>query len=301
MKKTAVLLVNFGGPRSLEEVPQFMRSLTGRQLPPALQQQLEQQAIDRYRLIGGCSPLPAMAEEHARLLTAAIGGQLIIKPAFRYSHPSIEETIDECHHDRTERILFLIMTPFYTSRTVGNYIATAEGHLHSLSYHPEVIFIHSWYKEPLFIECWEKKIRHEAFRPDAFYLFSAHSLPQGLADEPYKGQIEETTETLVRRLQLSHHGLGWQSVPAHVTEPWIGPTVEAVIDEAAAKGFRTVVQVPIGFVTDHMETLYDIDIVHKKYAEAKGLIHRRISSLNTDPLFIEALKRILSRSSQKGS
>jgi ferrochelatase len=297
VKKSAVLLVNFGGPRSIDEVPEFMRTLTGRQLPPAM----EQQAIERYRLIGGCSPLPAMAEEHARLLAAAMGEHLIIRPAFKYSHPSIEETINECCGERVERILFFIMTPFYTSRTVGNYIATAEGHLGSLHYHPDVLFIHSWHKEPLFAECWTRRIREEAAFPDAFYLFSAHSLPKTFADEPYKAQIEELVETVATRLHLSHYGLGWQSVPANVTEPWIGPTVEAVLDEVAGKQFRTVVQVPIGFVTDHMETLYDIDIVHKKYAAAKGLSHHRVTCLNTDPLFIETLKRILTRSLQEAS
>jgi protoporphyrin/coproporphyrin ferrochelatase len=297
VKKTAVLLVNFGGPRSIDEVPQFMQSLTGRQLPAAA----VQQAIDRYILTGGSSPLPAMAEEHAKLLAAAMGEQLAIRPAFRYSHPSIEERIDECRSEEVEHILFLIMTPFYTSRTVGNYIATAEGYLRSLPYHPDVLFIHSWYKEPLFIECWTRKIREEASFPDAFYLFSAHSLPEAFADEPYKPQIEEAVETIARRLRLSDYGLGWQSVPANVTEPWIGPTVEAVLDEVAGKQFRTVVQVPIGFVTDHMETLYDIDIVHKKYAAAKGLSHSRVTCLNTDPLFIETLKRILSHALQEAS
>jgi len=242
-----------------------------------------------------------MAEEHARLLAAATGGQFIVRPTFKYSHPSIEESINECRSDHVERIFFFIMTPFYTSRTAGNYIATAEGHLKSLPYHPEVFFIHSWYKEPLFIECWTRRITEEASFPDAFYLFSAHSLPKALADEPYKAEIEETVETVAGRLRLPHYGLGWQSVPAHVTEPWIEPTVEAVLDEVAAKHFRTVVQVPIGFVTDHMETLYDIDIVHRKYAALKGLSHHRVSALNTDPLFIEMLKRVLSHSLQEGS
>ena len=297
MKKTAVLLVNFGGPRSIDEVPQFMRALTGRQLPPAA----EQQAIERYRVIGGCSPLPAMAEEHARLLTAATGGEFVIRPAFKYSHPSIEERITECCSEKVERILFLIMTPFYTSRTVGNYIATAEDQLKSLPYRPDVRFIHSWYKEPLFIECWTERIKAEASFPDAFYLFSAHSLPKVLADEPYKAQIEETVDTVAKELRLSHYGLGWQSVPRNVSEPWIEPTVEAMLDEVAAKQFSTVVQVPIGFVTDHLETLYDIDIVHKEYAAAKGLNHCRVTCLNADPLFIETLKRILSHSLQEGS
>ena len=100
MKKSAVLLVNFGGPRSIEEVPEFMRTLTGSQLPAAA----EQQAIERYRLIGGCSPLPAMAEEYARLLAAAMDERLVIRPAFKYSHPSIEERINECRGEGVARI-----------------------------------------------------------------------------------------------------------------------------------------------------------------------------------------------------
>ncbi len=295
MKKTAALLVNFGGPRSVGEVPQFMHSLTGRSLPDAAIQQV----IERYRLIGGCSPLPSMAEEQARLLAAAMDEQLPVRPAFRYSHPSIEERIEECQSEGVERMLLLIMTPFYTSRTAGDYIRTADGYFRSLSYHPEVLFIHSWYKEPLFVECWTRKIKPEAPYIDAFYLFSAHSLPETLADEPYKAQIEETVETLVRQLRIAHYGVGWQSVPANATEPWIGPSVETVLDEVAGSGFRTVVQVPIGFVTDHMETLYDIDIVHKRYAEAKGLSHRRVTCLNTDPMFVQTLKQILSRALQE--
>ena len=193
------------------------------------------------------------------------------------------------------------MTPFYTSRTVGDYITTAKAHLDSLRYHPEVLFIHSWYKEPLFIECWTKRIQEEASFPEAFYLFSAHSVPEALADEPYKAQIDETVETVARELRLSYYGMGWQSIPARATGPWIGPTVEAVLDEVVDKHLRIVVQVPIGFVTDHMETLYDIDVVHKKYAATKGLSHYRVTCLNTDPLFIEALKRILSRSLREAS
>ncbi len=289
MKKSAVLLVNFGGPRSLAEVPEFIRRLTGQKLPEPAEQRL----IERYRLIGGCSPLPAMAEEHARLLTAATGGRLIIKTAFKYSHPSIEESITECHAEEMERILFFIMTPFYTSRTAGNYVSTAEACMDSLHYRPDTHFIHSWYKEPLFIECWTRRIRREAFIPDAFYLFSAHSLPAALAEEPYKAQIEETVEAVASELRLAHYGTGWQSVPAHAAEAWIGPTVESMLDEVAAKGFRSVVQVPIGFVTEHLETLYDIDIVHRKYATEKGLSHYRVSCLNTDPLFIETMRQIL--------
>ncbi len=290
MKKTVVLLVNFGGPCSIEDVPRFMRNLMGCEPHPSMAQQV----ADRYSQIGGCSPLPAITEEQAALLAAATEHQFVIRAAFRYSSPSIEERINECYDEQVERIIFFMMSPFYTSRTVGSYIATAQKYFGWLPYHPEILFIHSWYKEPLFVKCWVEKIRREAYYPDeAFYLFSAHSLPKALLDEPYKAQIEETMVMIAGELRLSLYGLGWQSVPRGVTEPWIEPTVEAVLDEVARKKIRTVVQVPIGFTADHLETLYDIDIVHKKYAETRGLTQHRVSSLNTDPLFIETLKHVL--------
>ncbi|HVN23646.1 MAG TPA: ferrochelatase [Syntrophorhabdales bacterium] len=296
MKKSAVLLVSFGGPRSIDDVPGFIQRLTGRKLPPAV----EQQIVERYRLIGGCSPLPAIAEEHARLLEKTMGGELGIRPAFKYSYPSIEERIDQCKSQGIDRIFFFVMTPFYTSRTAGEYIATAKRHLDSIQYHPGVVFIHSWYNEPGFVRCWISRIE-ESLVPDAFYLFSAHSLPTALADEPYKRQIEQTVHKVVDELRLSHYGLGWQSIPAGTTEPWIGPTVETVLDKVAEEKFRVVVQVPIGFVTEHVETLYDIDVVHKKYAAAKGLSHRRVACLNTDPPFIEVTKKILLQALQKAA
>lgn len=298
MKKTAVLLVTFGGPCSVEDVPRFMRSLMGCEPSSAVTKQVG----DRYSQIGGCSPLPAITEEQARLLEKATDRQFTVRAAFKYSPPSIEERINECFETQVERIVFFMMSPFYTSRTVGNYVATAEGCFKWLPYHPETLFIHSWYNEPLFIKCWVEKIRSEAYYPDnAFYLFSAHSLPKTLLDEPYVSEIQQTVEAIAGELHLAHYGLGWQSVPRNAGEPWIEPMCEQVIDEVARKKITKLVQVPVGFTADHLETLYDIDIVHKKHAGVRGLTHYRISSLNTDPLFIAALKQILLRSIQEKS
>jgi len=298
VKKTVVLLVTFGGPCSIEDVPRFMRNLMGCEPTPAVAQQVS----DRYNQIGGCSPLPAITEGQARLLQAAINNRFPVRAAFKYSPPSIEERINECYEEQVERVVFFMMSPFYTSRTAGSYITTAEQYFGWLPYQPETVFLHSWHTEPLFIRCWVEKIRSEAFYPEeAFYLFSAHSLPRVLLDEPYVGQIKETMEAVAGTLRLAHYGLGWQSVPRYAGEPWIEPTVEAVIDDVASKKITRLVQVPVGFTADHLETLYDIDIVHRKYAAVRGLSHHRISSLNTDPLFIEALKQVLSRTVQEES
>ncbi|MGD0229453.1 MAG: ferrochelatase [Syntrophorhabdales bacterium] len=297
-----VLLVNFGGPRTLDDVPLFLANIVGRTVPDDVRQAVE----ERYRAIGGGSPLPAITEDQAALLADATGHRFPVGCAFRYSRPTLEEMINECYRSQMERIVFFVMSPYYTSRTVDSYVKTVETYLSflsSIAYRPEVTFIHSWCREPLFIETWARRIREETREGDqreAFYLFSAHSLPQSLKDEPYVPEVQETVAAVAARLTLSdNYAIGWQSVPPQPEEPWIGPTVEEVIDGRAAEG-RTLIEVPIGFVSDHLETLYDIDIVHREYARTKGVPFSRIPSLNTYPPFIDALKAILEMHLQGG-
>ena len=193
------------------------------------------------------------------------------------------------------RILVLLLSPFFTSVTTGNYIDVAKDYLEKHPLPMPVAFIHSWYREPLFIESWVEAIRGDSFDEGAFYLFSAHSLPMRFAGEPYRQQIEETVALVAARAGIGTHALGWQSIPTNAAEPWITPTVEEQIDAIAAAGFKRLVQVPIGFTADHIETLYDIDITHRQYALGKGLAFRRIPSLNAGAPFIKALKEIVTR------
>lgn len=294
--KTVALLVNFGGPRTLDEVPLFLRNLTGRDLPPPVQEAV----VKRYRAIGGGSPLAAITAEQAELLAAETGAMFPIKAAFRYSRPSIEEMINECYTTAVERIAFLIMAPYYTSRTVGSYMNAAQTYLSLLPYTPRIVFIHSWYSERLFIESWLSRIADERHGRNDFYLFTAHSLPESARGEPYRTQIAETVEAIASGLGLSHYALAWQSIPEKAEEPWMGPTVEAVMDGVSGK-VDCVVEVPIGFVSDHLETLYDIDIVHRAYAAGKGLVFSRVPSLNTYPPFISALAAILEKGLREAS
>jgi ferrochelatase len=289
--KTQVLLVNFGAPRTLDEVPVFLRNMMGTDMPEAMRKAVE----ERYRAIGGGSPLAAITEQQAESLYGATGGQWAITGAFRYSSPTIEERINECYASGIERIAFFPMTPYYNSRTVGAYIKTVERYLTFLPYHPRTPFIHSWYGDPLFIDSWARKIREETPVGGCHFLFSAHSLPLSLSAEPYKLQVEETVRLVAQALSLrDNYSLGWQSIPPSTDEPWIGPSVEAVIDGVAGRTGQ-LVEIPIGFVADHLETLYDIDILHRRYAEGKGLAFSRISSLNAYPPFIDALKAILEK------
>jgi len=289
--KTAVILVTLGGPRAPEEIPEFIRNFIGRELPPPALKAV----IERYRLIGGFSPLACITEEQAKALGEALGSGYFCLCAFRHSRPSIEEALDNAAARGAERILFLLLSPFYTSVTTGNYIDVAKSHIERQALCVPVEFIHSWYDEPLFIASWVEQIRHGGIDEQAFYLFSAHSLPLKYTEEPYRRQIEETVERVAVSVGIRRHALGWQSIPERQPEPWITPTVEEKIEAIAAAGFKEIIQVPIGFTADHIETLFDIDITHRQYALAKGLSFRRIASLNAGAAFIRALKKIVTR------
>jgi ferrochelatase len=289
MMTTGILLVTLGGPRAPEEIPGFIRNFIGRELPaPAMKA-----VVERYEKIGGFSPLVRITGEQAQALGEALGPEYVCAPAFRYVRPFIEDALEEMAAARPMRILVLLLSPFYAGITTGNYIERAKEHLKKKSLSVPVGFVHSWFREPLFIESWVEKIKEVPLHGEAFTLFSAHSLPNKQSNEPYRQQIEETVGMIVARSGIKDYALGWQSIPNNVQEPWITPTVEERIDEIAAAGFGSVVQVPVGFTADHIETLYDIDIIHREYAREKGLSFRRLSSLNVGDTFIRALKEVV--------
>ncbi|MEW6333094.1 MAG: ferrochelatase [Thermodesulfobacteriota bacterium] len=286
---TGILMVTLGGPRNPEEIPGFIRNFIGRDLPPPAMRAV----VERYEKIGGFSPLVDITGEQARALGEALGPGYLCAPAFRYARPFIEDALDQMAAAEPTRILLLLLSPFYAGITTGNYMERAKEHLKKKPLPIPVGFIHSWFREPLFIESWVEKMKEDLSHGEAFTLFSAHSLPNKDSNEPYRRQIEETVGMIAARAGIRNYALGWQSIPNNVQEPWITPTVEERIDKIAAAGFGSLVQVPVGFTADHIETLYDIDIVHRKYAREKGLSFRRLPSLNAGNTFIRALKEVV--------
>jgi ferrochelatase len=290
MTRTGVLLVTLGGPRTRDEVPVFLERFIGRELsPPALRA-----VVERYERIGGCSPLDTITERQAAALEGLLDDGTLCRAAFRHSDPSIEAQIAALRDIGVGRLVLLVLSPFFASVTTGNYLAHAKQVLADSGWGVEVLFVHSWHAEPLFVTAWSERIAREAFLADPRWLFSAHSLPERLAAEPYRGQIETACAAIASRLSLGRWTLGWQSVPGGAREPWFGPTVEEVLDGLARDDVaKPVVQVPVGFTADHIETLYDIDVLHREHAAKLGLPWRRVSSLNDGPAFIRALAQVL--------
>ena len=295
MNHTAVILIALGGPRSLDEVGPFMEAFMGRPAPPPVVAAVQ----ERYQLIGGRSPLPELVKEQAAALERELGSGYRAYEGFRYSRPTVAESFDRAIRDGTGRVIALSMSPFSTEVTTGAY-RSACASLGSGETCP--LFIPSWHDNPLFIEAWQERIFHglrryrETLRRHAAVIFTSHSIPLRYvhAGDPYQKQIEETAQIIAKRMALPRWYIAWQSKGARATEPWLEPEVETVLDRVAKeKKGDFVLEVPLGFTCDHLETLYDIDIVHRRHAEKLGLTFERAASLNTSPFFIKALADIV--------
>lgn len=294
MSHTAVILIALGGPRSLDEVGPFMAAFMGRSAPPPVIQAV----VERYQLIGGKSPLPEIVKAQAKALAKELGNGLRASEGFRYSPPLISESFNNAIANGANRIIGLSMSPFETEVTTGAYRSAFE------SLGDEKIkktFIPSWHDNPLFVGSWAQKIAFglsrisPAFMDKTAVIFTSHSIPLRYinAGDPYQRQIEETVELIVQETGIKYWRNAWQSKGARTTEPWLGPDVETALDAIAGEGIKAVLEVPIGFTCDHMETLYDIDIVHRGHAEKLDLAFERAESLNTFPPFIKALADIV--------
>lgn len=293
---TAIILIALGGPRSLDEVGPFMTAFMSRPAPPPVVSAV----VERYRMIGGKSPLPDLVKEQASALQKELGGAFRVYEGFRYSAPSIGVAFEKAVIEGADRVIGLSLSPYQTEVTTGVYKAVFD-QLGDESI--KKTFIASWHDNPHFIEAWNERVFDGLKRfwtgeqKHVVVVFTSHSIPVRYvaAGDPYQRQVEETIGLVVKKLGLRHWRIAWQSKGARATEPWIEPEVEPTIDAIARDGFRHVLEVPIGFTCDHMETLYDIDIVHREHAGKLGITFERAESLNTSGLFIKALADIVKK------
>ncbi len=293
---TAVILIALGGPRSLDEVAPFMTAFMGRPAPPPVVSAV----TERYKLIGGRSPLPEIVKAQAEALEKKLGKGYRVYEGFRYSSPSIGVAFEKALLEGADHIIGISLSPFETVVTTGVYRQVFD-QLGDASVKKN--FIASWHDAPSFIEAWKERVFDGIKRfwtgeqKHVVCLFTSHSIPVRYIDsgDPYKGQIEETVSLIVEGLDLKHWRIAWQSKGARATEPWIEPEVEPTLDAIAQDGFRHVLEIPVGFTCDHMETLYDIDMVHRAHAKKLGIAFERAESLNTSKYLIEALADLVKK------
>jgi len=294
----SVVLMAYGTPRSREEIlPYYTDIRRGR--PPT--DELLAELTARYEAIGGLSPLAALTEAQRdaiqRNLDALQPGRFRVTLGLKHAHPMIEEAVAEIAGVGTEKIVGLVLAPHFSSYSIGQYVGrartTAEPH------GIEVVGIDSWATEPAFIDFLANDMKTRLARMPAKtkVLFTAHSLPQRIIDggDPYPNELRATAEAVARALGLRENeqwAIAWQSA-GRTPEPWIGPDILEAIDllAAAESGLEGVLVCACGFVADHLEVLYDLDIEAKKHAESKGLAFDRIACVNDDDAVMAALAR----------
>jgi ferrochelatase len=292
MEKTSIILTALGGPLSIAEVGPFMNAFMARPFPPQVLASIQ----ERYRLIGGKSPLVDIVKSQAAALEKELGPGHSVYAGFRHSNPTIGDACSSAISDGALKIIALSLSPFETSVTTGSYkkaLDESEIPVGSLT------FVPSFHDNPFFIKSWQESVAaclSGTGGPTAV-IFTSHSIPLRSIEsgDPYKKQIEETVGLIAARAGLTRWSIAWQSRGARAAEPWLEPDVETVMSHLAESGVKKIVEAPVGFTCDHLETLYDIDIVHKSFAEKLGLEFRRVPSLNVNPLFIRALADVVRR------
>lgn len=298
-----LLLLAFGGPDSLDSVEPFLKNvLVGRPIQP----QIVEKAKERYRLIGSLSPLLNITREEASALEKALRGQGITLKVYigmRYWHPFIKDTIKEILEDKISRVIAMSMAPHNSKASTGGYRIEVERALEDLGAKVSVSFVDNWHRQPLFLEAVKEKMEEALSQfPDrsgVHVIFSAHSLPVRLVEgDPYVSQLKETIDGIVGLTGIKNWTLAYQSKGGGPGE-WLGPDVDGVLEKLSRAGEKDVLLVPVGFVSDHVETLYDIDILYRKKAQSLGLNFKRSASLNASPKFIEALAAIIKEHIEK--
>jgi ferrochelatase len=305
--KTAVLLLQMGGPDSLDAVQPFLTNLFSDRdiirIGPAFLQPLIARIIAKrrapkvegyYEQIGGKSPIRELTEAQARALEVQLGEEYRCFVAMRYWKPSTIETLAAIRKEGIDRIVALSLYPHYSRATTGSSLNELKRVLGEAGVQFQVSTIDRFYDHPRYIDALEEKIREGLgqFHPlaDVEILFSAHSLPQSFIDDgdPYLAHVEETVRLVMERLENVTYHLAFQSRAGPVK--WLEPSTDAMLEHLAAHGSKNLLVVPLSFVSDHIETLYEIDIQYAKEAFKLGYAKFwRSASLNTSPAFIDCL------------
>jgi protoporphyrin/coproporphyrin ferrochelatase len=299
-KPIGVLVMAYGGPNSLDEIPGYLADIrSGRPTPTAITEEIR----NNYRQIGGKSPLL----EITRLQMQALGAHL--KPSdfnlylgMRHWAPWIEETVRDMLEDGISQAISIVLAPHFSKLSVAKYQTKIAVGLKL--YHGQIEFTHieSYYDAPGLIHAFTNRVKQglerwtSAEQNSVRVIFSAHSLPVRIQQmgDPYVEQLHQTARLVAESAGLDDAQWSWSYQSAGRTpEPWLGPQLPDHLRELARQGVRNVISVPVGFVSDHVEILYDIDIQAQEVAKELGMRLERPPALNDDPLFIQTLADII--------
>ncbi len=303
MSTIGVLVMAYGGPASLQEIPGYLADIrSGRPTSPEVLAEI----TENYRRIGGSSPLLEISERQAVMLQERLGRErFTVYLGMRHWAPWIEDVVAQMVDDGIARAVSIVLAPHYSEMSVRRYQQKiADGlEMHRAEGAIEFRHVDSYHDNRHYLEALHERLQQglalwpEEERTRVHVIWSAHSLPKRIlsAGDPYDWQLRETAALLARKAGIAAERWSWSYQSAgKSSEPWLGPDLPDHLEELARSGVRNVLVQPIGFVSDHVEILFDIDIEAREAAEEHGVRVERPPALNDSSLFIDALAEAVS-------
>jgi protoporphyrin/coproporphyrin ferrochelatase len=280
--KTAVVLMAYGSPGRIEDIRAYLEDI--RESRPVSDEAVDE-LTERYRRIGGRSPLDEVTERQRAALERELG--MPVHVGMKHWRPRIAEAVEASLAGGAERVVGVVLAPHYSALSIAGYRERLEAALEGRA---ELRFVESWHDHEPFLDVLADRVRGS----DAHVVFTAHSLPERILalGDPYRDQLLETSRLVAERAGIERWSFAFQSA-SETGEPWLGPDIVEELDLLHEHGVRRVLVCPVGFVSDHLEILWDLDVVARERASELGVQLDRIESLNADPAFIRALAELV--------
>jgi ferrochelatase len=300
--KTAVILLAHGAPLRVQDIPKYLKNIRGGTNSSTA---VIQEVASRYKQIGGRSPLLDITTAQAEALETYLNqgeGSFKVYVGMRTWSPYIKDAVNQAVSDGAERIVALCLAPQFSRWSTERYQKAFNDAMEVWqSKKIEVRFITSWPNQPLLIDAFVERYRAADVdlkakgKKNIHTIFTVHSIPSDSVEmfgDPYVEEYSKTMQGILQQVDIANWHQAYQS-QGMIPVPWLEPSVEETLDKIAEAGSKTALVVPVGFVCDHIEILYDIDIAFKQYAAERDIELFRTESLNTSPLFIEALAGVV--------
>ncbi|PCI39438.1 MAG: ferrochelatase [Elusimicrobia bacterium] len=292
MTRRAVLLMAHGAADTLSEIPSYLQGIFGKRPLP---EGIVDQVTERYKKIGGRSPLKTITNAQANGLQDRLGEDVRVYVGMRHWSPWIEDVVAGMRKDGVDEIVAVPLTPYDSAMSVGAYLRALSDAIAATGGPLAVREVRGWHLHPQLIDAYAARISEVNNDPEACLLLTAHSLPARVIKEGdrYAGSLAETAQAVHERSGLARMEFAYQSAGAGGREPWLGPDAGEVLERLKEEGVESVLLSPIGFVSEHMETLYDDDILYAGKADALGLRFSRAKALNDHPAFLDVLADVV--------
>ncbi len=300
-EKVALLVMAYGTPYKEEDIERYYTHIRHGRKPS---EEALQDLTERYQAIGGISPLAKITEDQAKGIEETLNSmqdeyEFDMYIGLKHIEPFIEDAVEQIAKDGHKKIASIVLAPHYSTFSVKSYNGRAKEEAEKQGL--EIYSVVDWYDKPGFIEYWTREIEKTfATMPteeqeNSVLIVSAHSLPEKILEggDPYPDQLAKTAKLIAEKVSVPNYAIGWQS-EGNTPEPWLGPDVQDLTrDLFNEKGYKAFIYAPVGFVSDHLEVLYDNDYECKVVCDEVGASYYRPEMPNTDPLFIKTLAEVV--------